>query len=156
MEKPARVAVITISDTRGPDDDPSGDLLAELLAAGGHAVVARRHVRDEPEAIRAAVRELAGEADAVVTTGGTGITARDRTPEALAPLLDRTLDGFGEAFRALSFDEIGPRAVLSRALAGVAGRTLVFALPGSRGAVRLAAERLLVPLLGHARVMAEG
>ena len=145
-----RVAVITVSDTRGPTNDRSGDLLAAAVPAAGGVLLARRRVADDAHAIAAAVREAvdAG-ADAVLLTGGTGLGPRDVTPEALAGLIDRPLPGFGELFRQLSYDEIGPAAMLSRATAGAAGRTFVAALPGSPNAVRLACEKLLVPQLKH-------
>jgi molybdenum cofactor biosynthesis protein B len=143
--------VLTVSDTRTPDDDTSGKAIAERLEAAGHIVVERRVVRDEPDAIRAAV--LHGIAlpavDAVIATGGTGVSPRDSTPEVVEPLLEKVLHGFGELFRALSFAEIGPAAMLSRALAGTAGRTAVFVTPGSSGAVRLALDRLILPELPH-------
>lgn len=147
----ARCAVITVSDTRGPRDDASGDAIARRLAGAGHPVVHRAWVRDSPAAIRAAVRAALRDpaTDCVVLTGGTGIAPRDRTPEAIAPLLDRELPGFGEAFRALSFAQVGTAAWLSRAVAGVASRRLVVALPGSTRAVTLAVVKLLIPELGH-------
>lgn len=144
-------AVITVSDTRTPETDSGGDLLAELLAGAGHAVARRCLVPDELEAIRGALREALEDASvrAVLLTGGTGVAPRDLTPEAVAPLLERTLPGFGELFRMLSYQEIGAAALLSRTLAGVSGGKLVCALPGSPGAIRLALERLLLPELGH-------
>lgn len=145
-------AVVTVSDTRGPDQDRSGDALARLLGRAGHAVRARAWVRDEPAAIRRVVRGALRrrDVDAVVVTGGTGIGPRDRTPEALAPLMERTLPGFGELFRALSMAQVGSAAWLSRALAGVAAGRLLVLLPGSTRACELAARRLLIPELGHA------
>src|SRR5690606_34653759 len=112
--------VITVSDTRGPGIDAGGDLIQQMLEAAGHRVLARRFVPDEVEAIRGALREALAmpEVDAVLLTGGTGIAPRDRTPEAVRPLLDRELPGFGEVFRMLSYQEVGAAAVLSRALAG--------------------------------------
>jgi molybdenum cofactor biosynthesis protein B len=144
-------AVVTVSDTRGPASDASGALAVELLEAAGHPVVLREIVRDEPEEIRAVVRRALAHAEvrAVVLTGGTGIAPRDVTPETLEPLLERTIPGFGELFRALSYQEIGSAALLSRALAGLAAGRVVFALPGSRAAVRLALEKLVLPELGH-------
>ena len=145
------VALITVSDTRAMADDSSGALAKELLAKAGHLVRDYRIVRDEPSEVRAAVLELAGRQDirAVVLTGGTGLSPRDRTVEAVGPLFDLRLDGFGELFRYLSFQEIGSPAMLSRAVAGVVGKTVVFALPGSPAAVRLALDRLILPELGH-------
>lgn len=145
-----RCAVITLSDTRTLDDDPSGDLIAELLTAAGHDVVSRQLVIEHPAAIELAFDAARLDAEAVIVTGGTGLAPRDRTPDVLEPLLDRVLPGFGELFRMLSFQEIGPPAMLSRAFAGVRDRSLVFALPGSPRAVRLAMEKLILPELGHA------
>ncbi len=147
-----RVVTLTVSDTRTEADDKSGQVLRETLSAAGFALGPHAIVRDEVDAIRTAVREAIakGDADAVIATGGTGVAPRDVTCEALAPLLDKTLDGFGEAFRRLSWDEIGPRAILSRALAGTCGRAVVIALPGSTNAVRLAVTKIVAPVLPHA------
>ena len=144
-------AVITVSDTRSLADDTGGALLSALLAGGGHRVTSREIVKDDVAAIRDAVGRALADPDcaAVLLTGGTGIAPRDVTPEALEPLLERVLPGFGELFRQLSFAEIGAAAMLSRALAGLARGKLVFALPGSRAALRLALERLILPELGH-------
>ncbi len=149
--KSVRCVVVTISDTRTLEDDTSGDLAVQLLEEAGHQVTDRRILPDEPEAIKALVRAeaLREEVDCVILSGGTGISRRDRTPEALAEALDRQLPGFGELFRMLSYQEIGPAAMLSRALAGTVGRLVVFALPGSTKAVRLALEKLILPELGH-------
>lgn len=146
-----RCGVVTVSDTRGPENDPGGDLVASLLTEGGHAVVGRRWARDDVLQIRRALDSLAFEerCQVVILTGGTGISRRDTTYEALEPLLAKRLDGFGELFRMLSFDEIGPAAMLSRAFAGIYGSSLVFALPGSVNGVRLAMARLIVPELAH-------
>lgn len=143
--------VVTVSDTRTLADDTGGALLAELLEGAGHRVVERVIVRDEIEAIRAAV-DAALRRDgvhAVLLTGGTGIAARDVTPEAIEPLLERPIPGFGELFRILSYQEIGSAALLSRACAGTARGRVVAALPGSRAAIRLALEKLLLPELPH-------
>jgi molybdenum cofactor biosynthesis protein B len=151
-EAPRSVAVfvVTASDTRGEAEDESGAFLRESAAAAGHRLAGYRVVRDEPAAIRAALDEAArAGADAIVVNGGTGIAARDRTYEAVAGLLEKRLDGFGELFRMLSFAEVGPAAMLSRAVAGVWGGRAVFSIPGSRAAVRLAWERLIGPELGH-------
>jgi molybdenum cofactor biosynthesis protein B len=147
-----RLLTVTISDTRTSGTDESGQTLRDLLAGAGFTLVEHRIVADEPALIAGIVHELSEHdlADALVTTGGTGIAPRDRTFEALEPLLEKRLDGFGEAFRRLSWDEVGPRSVLSRAVAGVAGGRFVAALPGSPRAVRLAVEKLLIPLLEHA------
>lgn len=144
-------AVITVSDTRTLETDTGGALLARLLEEAGHRVVLRSLVPDDTRAIRASASEALAhpEVQAILLTGGTGVAHRDVTPEALAPLLDRELPGFGELFRMLSFEEIGPAAMLSRAMAGVAGGKVVFALPGSRGALRTAMTRLILPELGH-------
>jgi molybdenum cofactor biosynthesis protein B len=144
-------AVITVSDTRTAETDSGGDRVAELLAAAGHPVASREIVSDEPGAIVAALRRsLASDAvRAVVLTGGTGVAPRDVTPDAVEPLLDRVVPGFGELFRALSYEEIGSAAMLSRALAGLSGGCVVFVLPGSRGAVKLAMEKLVLPEIGH-------
>jgi molybdenum cofactor biosynthesis protein B len=144
-------AILTVSDTRNASTDRGGPLVAELATAAGHAVVARAIVADEPESIRAGVREFLRQAavDVVVTTGGTGLAPRDLTPEALTGLFERPLEGFGELFRMLSFAEIGAAAMLSRATAGIIDGRLVFLLPGSPGAVRLAMERLILPEVAH-------
>jgi molybdenum cofactor biosynthesis protein B len=145
------VVVITVSDTRTRSDDTGGALLVELLEKAGHRVVGRAIVADEVEAIRAAVDDaiMRDDVRAVLLTGGTGIAPRDVTPEALVPLFDREIPGFGELFRALSYAEIGSAAMLSRALAGTARGRLVVGLPGSRAAIRLAVEKLLLPELPH-------
>ncbi len=144
-------AVLTVSDSRTVADDSSGKLIRELLEAAGHRAVEHAIVPDESDAIRLAVlRALArADVDAVIATGGTGVSPRDVTPEAVAPLLDKPLAGFGEIFRMLSFQEIGAAALLSRALAGTSGGKIVYVLPGSSGAVRLGMERLVVPELAH-------
>jgi molybdenum cofactor biosynthesis protein B len=146
-----RVAVLTISDTRTPENDTGGDTIEELMRGAGHEVVRRGIVRDEPASIRTELVDLLArpDVDAVVTTGGTGISARDTTYEVVERMLDKKLDGFGEIFRVLSYEEIGAAAVLSRAVAGAVGTKFVACLPGSRNAVRLAVERLLVPEIAH-------
>jgi molybdenum cofactor biosynthesis protein B len=143
--------VITVSDTRTLADDSGGALLAELLEAAGHRVVERCIVRDEVDAIRAAIDAavMRDDVHAVLLTGGTGIAVRDVTPEALEPILDRVIPGFGELFRMLSYQEIGSAALLSRAIAGTVRGRVVAALPGSRAAIRLAVEKLLLPELPH-------
>jgi len=145
------VVVITVSDTRTLADDSGGALLVELLEGAGHRVVDRSIVRDEVDAIRAAIDAavMRDDVHAVLLTGGTGIAARDVTPEALEPILDRVIPGFGELFRTLSYHEIGSAALLSRALAGTVRGRIVVALPGSRAAIRLAVEKLLLPELPH-------
>jgi molybdenum cofactor biosynthesis protein B len=158
VEGKLRVAAVTVSDTRTADDDEGGARLRERLEAAGFVVTYRAIVRDEPEQVRAAIARICDEdlADAIVTTGGTGIAPRDRTYEAVVALLDKTLDGFGEAFRRLSWDEVGPRAVLSRAVAGVHRGRILAALPGSPKAVALAVDRVLAPVLPHAVALARG
>jgi len=150
---PAAVAVqvITVSDSRTLETDTGGALVAELLAAHGHSVVSREIVPDEGAAIQSALGAALGRegTGAVILTGGTGVAPRDVTPESVEPLLERVIPGFGELFRMLSFEEIGSAALLSRALAGLARGRVVFVLPGSRGAVRLGMERLILPELGH-------
>lgn len=147
--QPLGVAVLAVSDTRDLAGDRSGALIAAALEAAGHRVVERRVVRDEVEEIRAAVRAwcAADGVRAVIVTGGTGVTSRDVTPEALAPLFDKPLPGFGELFRMLSWEEIGAAAIQSRACAGLVAGRAVFALPGSSGACRLGLERIILPQL---------
>lgn len=145
-----RVAVITVSDTRTAESDDSGKLLRRLLEEAGHELASYALVKDERPSIAKALEEaLAGPAQAVVLNGGTGISPRDVTIEAVEPLLDKTLPGFGELLRSLSFREIGSAAMLTRAIAGVARGKPVFALPGSPAAVTIAMERLVLPELGH-------
>jgi molybdenum cofactor biosynthesis protein B len=147
---PIVAAVLTASDTRGPHDDESGALVARRLEAHGVRVSDRRVVKDERLALETALRAaLAAGADVVVVTGGTGLSPRDVTPEAVRAVCDRELPGFGELFRVLSYEEIGSAAALSRALAASAGRSIVYALPGSPAACRLALERLILPELDH-------
>jgi molybdenum cofactor biosynthesis protein B len=157
-EATLRVAAITVSDTRTAANDEGGARLRERLEAAGFSVTFRAIVRDEPEEVRAHVARVCDEdlADAIVTTGGTGIAPRDRTYEAIEALLDKKLDGFGEAFRRLSWEEVGPRAVLSRAVAGVHRGRILAALPGSPKAVVLAVDRILAPILTHAVALARG
>jgi len=146
-----RCYVITISDTRTEETDTAGRAIAELLRGAGHQVVGRTIVKDDPGFVRGAIeRQLADpNVQAVITTGGTGISSRDSTYEAVSALLWKRLDGFGELFRMLSYEQIGSAAVLSRACAGLVAGRVVVALPGSEAAVRLAMERLLIPELGH-------
>ena len=148
---PVRVAVVTISDTRTPANDHSGSLLQERLAAAGHGICDYRIVPDEPARIEPLLRDWCARADcdAVILNGGTGIATRDRTYDVVAALLDKTLPGFGEIFRILSYEEVGAAAMLSRAVAGVCEGTLLFSLPGSTNAVRLALEKLILPELAH-------
>ena len=132
--------MLTISDTRTEDDDKSGKLLVELLTQAGHNSVSKKIVRDDIYAIRATVSNwiASSDVDAIVTTGGTGVTGRDGTPEAIQPLLDKEIEGFGEIFRAVSYTEIQTSSIQSRALAGVANGTYIFCLPGSSGACKTA------------------
>ncbi len=140
------IAVLTVSDTRTAADDTSGDVLFDRIIQAGHRVAARRIVRDDAAAIEAVLRSWIADpaVDAVITTGGTGITGRDVTPEAFDRVLEKRIEGFGELFRMLSFQKIGTSTMQSRALAGVAGGTYLFALPGSTGAVRDAWDDILV------------
>mgnify|MGYP001236412525 CR=1 FL=1 len=153
-EAPATVSclIITVSDTRTLETDKSGALIRDLLESGGHRVAGRIIVPDEFDRIASAIRQAADnpEVEAILLNGGTGIAARDTTYEAVQSLLDKEMPGFGEIFRFLSFTEdIGPAAILSRAIAGTIGRKAVFSMPGSTGAVKLAMTRLIVPELGH-------
>jgi molybdenum cofactor biosynthesis protein B len=143
--------VIAVSDTRTPETDTSGQRVADLLAAAGHPVRGRSVVKDEAAAIAAELRAALEREDvnAVILTGGTGVAPRDVTPDSVEPLLARVLPGFGELLRVLSYEEIGSAALLSRALAGIAAGKPVFVIPGSRGAVQLAMEKLILPELGH-------
>ena len=145
-----RVALVTASDSRTPDTNEGGRLLRRLIEESGFSVSSDDLLEEEPAALRDTVARLAGDADVVIVTGGTGIGPRDRTPDAVGALFDRRLPGFGELFRMLSFQEIGPAAMLSRADAGVVGAALVFLLPGSPAAVELAVRRLIAPELTHA------
>jgi len=157
---PRRIAcaVITISDTRTEATDRGGPLVVELLNAAGHAVVDRAIVPDEPQIMREKLAALVARDDveAVLLTGGTGISPRDQTFETLSALIARPLPGYGELFRMLSFQEIGAAAMLSRAVAGLIDRTVFFSMPGSPAAVRLAMERLILPELGHLVSQARG
>jgi molybdenum cofactor biosynthesis protein B len=145
------VHIVTVSDTRSLETDSSGRLISALLEERGHRVSGRTLLKDEPGDVRQAVTALVNDSsvDVVITTGGTGITARDSTFEAIDGLLQKRLAGFGELFRMLSYHEIGAAAMLSRATAGLCGRTIILALPGSERAVRLAMEKLVLPELGH-------
>jgi molybdenum cofactor biosynthesis protein B len=145
-----RCFVITVSDTRTTDTDASGAAITNALRTAGHDVVGRTIVKDSPVSVRNTVeRQLATPTQVVITTGGTGITSRDSTFEAIDGLLQKRLDGFGELFRLLSYQEIGPSAMMSRATAGLAHGRVIISLPGSERAVRLAMEQLVIPELGH-------
>ncbi len=143
--KSLNIAVLTISDTRGEAEDVSGKQLVEALTGAGHSNVEKAIVRDDKYAIRAVISRWIADpnVDAVLTPGGTGITGRDGTPEAIKPLLDKEIEGFGEMFRVLSYEEIKTSTLQSRTLAGVANATFLFVLPGSSGACRLAWEKLI-------------
>ena len=143
---PVAIAVLTVSDTRTRDDDRSGDLLTERIARSGHMLVDRGIERDDAGPIEGRLRAWIADpaVDCVITTGGTGITGRDVTPEAFDRVLEKRIEGFGELFRMLSYQKIGTSTMQSRALAGVAGGTLLFALPGSTGAVKDAWDDILV------------
>lgn len=144
-------AVVTASDTRTEADDKSGKIIKDALTAGGHEIAHYEIIPDDPERISALVMRLSETESikAILITGGTGIAPRDNTYDAVVGLLDKKIDGFGELFRYLSYEEIGAGAMLSRAVAGVANRTLVFCMPGSTAAVRLAMEKLISPELPH-------
>ena len=146
-----RCYVVTISDTRTEDTDTGGRAIVELLSGEGHGVGGKTIVPDDPEAVRQEVetRLADPELQAVITTGGTGISSRDRTYDVVTGLLDKRIDGFGELFRALSYEEIGAAAMLSRACAGTARGKILISIPGSENAVRLAMTKLILPELGH-------
>jgi molybdenum cofactor biosynthesis protein B len=149
--KSIRCAVVTISDTRTLETDSGGDTAIAWLERGGHALAARTIIKDDPEAMRKLLRWFADDPaiDAVLLTGGTGITFRDQTYETVSSMLTKTLPGYGELFRMLSYHEIGPAAMLSRAVGGLIDRTVVLTMPGSPAAVELAMEKLIVFQLGH-------
>lgn len=142
---PLNIAVLTLSDTRTVEDDTSGQFLADALKAAGHHLAARELCKDDIYTSRAIVSQwiVHDWVDVVISTGGTGLTQRDSTPEALKPLFDQTIEGFGELFRQLSFDEIGSSTIQSRALGGLANNTLIFCLPGSTGACRTGWDMIL-------------
>ncbi|TET90260.1 MAG: molybdenum cofactor biosynthesis protein MoaB [Methanomassiliicoccales archaeon] len=144
-----KCAVVTVSDTRTEETDDSGRIIQEALRNEGHSISMYRIVKDEASQIREAVLESLEISDVVICNGGTGISPRDVTVEALVPLMSRILEGFGEIFRTLSYKEIGSSAMLSRAIAGVVEDNLVFCLPGSPNAVKVAMEELVLPEMGH-------
>ena len=148
---PTSIAVLTISDSRTEKDDSSGNALVSRLTEAGHNLHDRNIVKDDIYQIRAQLSQWIADAavQVVITTGGTGVSGRDGSPEAVTPLLDKILDGFGEMFRALSYDDIGTSTIQSRALSGVANGTYVFVLPGSTGAVKLAWEKLICHQLDY-------
>ena len=143
------IAVFTASDTRTPDTDESGRLIKEMLESAGHTVAHYEVLPDSPERISQAATEKLAVVDGLIFTGGTGVAPRDSTIEALKPMLSKELEGFGELFRMLSYQEIGSAAMMSRALAGISHGKIVVALPGSPAACRLAMEKLLLPEIGH-------
>jgi molybdenum cofactor biosynthesis protein B len=147
--KPLRIAVLTVSDTRTSENDASGDALSEEIQSAGHIAADRQIVSDDIYRIRATVSAwiASAEIDVVISTGGTGLTGRDGTPEAVSVLLDKEIDGFGELFRMISHAEIGPSSLQSRCLAGVANSTFVFCVPGSTNACRTAWRELIGPQL---------
>jgi molybdenum cofactor biosynthesis protein B len=148
---PVNIAVLTVSDTRTVETDASGQYIVDRLAEVGHRIVARTIVKDGELAIRAQLAAWIADpgVDVVIATGGTGVTPRDVTPEALAPLVDKAISGFGELFRWLSFADIGTSTIQSRADAALCGQTYVFLLPGSTGGVKLGVEKILIPQLDH-------
>jgi molybdenum cofactor biosynthesis protein B len=145
----ARVHVLTVSDTRTVDTDDSGNTCIALCEAAGHVIAGRAILPDDAERVAAHCLAIAPDVDAILINGGTGIASRDTTYEAVSRLVEKRLDGFGELFRMLSFAEVGSKAMASRAMAGVRGKTLIFSMPGSTKAVRLAMEHLVAPELGH-------
>ena len=147
---PVRIAIITVSDTRTPETDTNAHYLREAVAASGHMVVAYKLIRDEPADVLAVLEELAAsDAQILLWNGGTGISTRDTTYDALSRRLEKTLPGFGEIFRMLSYQEIGAAAMLSRATAGVYRGRIVISMPGSPNAVKLAWEKLILPEIAH-------
>lgn len=147
--KPVRIAVLTISDTRDEESDTSGQVLVERLTSAGHELAGRAVVKDDVEQIRAQVLAWArsGLVDAIVSTGGTGITGRDVTPEAIEPILDKRIEGFSVIFHLVSYQSVGLSTLQSRALAGLIGGVFVFCLPGSNGAVRDGWDKVIAPQL---------
>ena len=144
------LAIVTVSDTRTPETDTSGKLIRQLVEGAGHVVVGYRIVRDEPDEVRAALDEFSGgEARLIIFNGGTGISRRDRTYDVISKALEKTLPGFGEIFRMLSYQQVGSAAMLSRATAGVYRDTVVFSMPGAPNAVQLAMEKLILPEIQH-------
>lgn len=146
-----RCVVITVSDTRTRETDAGGQTIVDLLAGAGHQILERHIVPDEPERMQELLSDARDrdDVDVVLMTGGTGLGRRDLTVETVSSLLDKPLPGYGELFRMLSYEEIGAAAMLSRALGGLMGRTVLLSMPGSRGGVRLAMEKLILPELGH-------
>lgn len=152
---PASFAIVTVSDALSRDGDESGTWLREALSRRGHTIVAYSIVGEDVSAVRTAVQTLVhgSPLDVLITIGSTGLSSHDCVPESIMPLLHKQIEGFGELLRALSFQEIGPAAMFSRAFAGLIGRTVLFCLPGSKHAVKLALEQLVLPDLGHLLTM---
>ncbi len=148
---PLNCAIITISDTRTFANDKSGQIIQDLLTQSGHNIIDYQIIKDDPELIKKIVENIADNNNihCLITNGGTGISPQDHTYDVLEKLLDKTLSGFGEIFRFLSYQEIGSRAIASRALGGIYQGKLVFSLPGSTGAVKLGLEKLIIPELNH-------
>ena len=146
-----RCAVVTVSDTRTAENDTGGQTIVELLQAAGHQVTSRHIIPDEPDPMRSLLGQLRSrsDVDAILLTGGTGLSQRDQTFETLTSLMTKSLPGYGELFRMLSYQEIGPAAMLSRAVGGLIGQTVVLSMPGSPAGVRLAMEKIVVPELAH-------
>ena len=149
--KTVNVAVVTVSDSRTVDTDESGRLIKERLMGAGHNVNSYHLLKNDKVKLRALMTDLISvqDVDAVIITGGTGLSGKDITVETVTPTFDKTMDGFGELFRSLSYQEIGPAAVLSRAIGGVSGRKVILCLPGSTAAVKLAMEKIIIPALPH-------
>ena len=148
-DTPVRCAVLTVSDTRTESTDTSGRYIREALKARNLPVTGYQIAPDDSSVIVAAIKTLSEDAEVILINGGTGISRRDTTFEAIQSIIEKSLPGFGEIFRMLSFDDIGPAVMLSRASAGIAGDTLLFSMPGSTGAVRLAMEKLILPEMRH-------
>ena len=148
---PVNIAVLTVSDTRTEETDETGPYIGRRVERVGHEVVSSKILPDDREAVSDHIKELCNRTDlqVIILTGGTGITTRDNTYEAVSELLEKRLDGFGELFRMLSYDQIGPAAMLSRATGGLIGRTVLLTMPGSRAAVELALKKIILPELGH-------
>jgi len=147
--KPVRIAVLVVSDTRTFDDDTSGALLADRVVSAGHELAARKIVRDDIPLVRAQVKEWieAADVDVVISSGGTGLTGRDITPEAITPLFEKTIEGFSHVFHMVSFQSVGLSTLASRAVAGTANGTFIFALPGSNGACKDGWDKVICPQL---------
>ncbi|HUO05713.1 MAG TPA: molybdenum cofactor biosynthesis protein B [Candidatus Binataceae bacterium] len=150
-----RIGVITASDSRTPETDQSGKLIREMLEAAGHSVDYYEVIREEPQRLSGAIAANLANVDAIIVNGGTGITSHDHSADVVRPLLDKELEGFGEIFRMLSYQDIGSAAIMSRAIAGVRQGKFIVAIPGSPGACRLAMEKLILPEIGHIAALLE-